>query len=103
LGIPIARGETSDQQRDHPLLRHWLFAPLRWAIRLWQAINTRTVDLKEAEAHIDELIDEAEHGKPFTISVDGKPMVKVKHMEKSEIDSLPKPEAAAAPDKPLSK
>jgi prevent-host-death family protein len=90
LGVPIARGDSNTPRRDHPFLRHWLFAPFRWARRLWRAINTRNVDLKEAEAHIDELIDEAEHGKPFTISVDGKPMVKVSHMEREEFDQLPK-------------
>jgi prevent-host-death family protein len=77
-------------RRDHPLLRHWVFAPLRWASRLWRAINIRTVDLQEARAHIDELVDGAEHGRPFTISVDGKPMVKVSHIDREELDRLPK-------------
>jgi antitoxin (DNA-binding transcriptional repressor) of toxin-antitoxin stability system len=53
--------------------------------------KTSTVELKEAEANIDRLIDEAEKGKPFTIAVDGKPLVKVSRMEKKEIDELPKP------------
>jgi antitoxin (DNA-binding transcriptional repressor) of toxin-antitoxin stability system len=52
----------------------------------------KTVDIQEAEANIDRLIEDAEKGKPFTISVDGKPLVKVKHMEKNEIEHLPQAE-----------
>ena len=52
--------------------------------------KTHTVELEEAQANLDRLIDEAEHGQPFTIAVDGKPLVKVSHMEKKEIDKLPK-------------
>lgn len=50
----------------------------------------RTVDIREAEANLDHLIDDAEHGKPFTISVDGKPLLKVARMEKEELEQLPR-------------
>jgi antitoxin (DNA-binding transcriptional repressor) of toxin-antitoxin stability system len=50
----------------------------------------RTVDLREAEANLDQLIDDAEHGKPFTICVEGKPLLKVARMEKEELEKLPK-------------
>ena len=53
--------------------------------------KTRTVEIKEAEANIDRLIDEAEKGHPFTIAADGKPLVKVSSMGKKQIDELPKP------------
>lgn len=58
--------------------------------RLWQALTMRTVDIREAEANLDHLIDDAEHGKPFTISVDGKPLLKVARMEKEELEQLPR-------------
>jgi antitoxin (DNA-binding transcriptional repressor) of toxin-antitoxin stability system len=58
--------------------------------RLWQALTMRTVDLGEAEANLDHLIDDAEHGKPFTIAIEGKPAIKVARMEKEDVDRLPK-------------
>jgi antitoxin (DNA-binding transcriptional repressor) of toxin-antitoxin stability system len=57
-----------------------------------KVVNMKSVDIQDAEANIDRLIEDAEKGKPFIISIDGKPVVKVKHMEKSEIEHLPKPE-----------
>lgn len=54
--------------------------------------TTTTVDISEAESRLPQLIDEAEKGHPFTIAINGKPLVKVKHMDKREIDHLPKPE-----------
>jgi prevent-host-death family protein len=60
--------------------------------RLWQALTMRTVDIREAESNLDHLIEEAEHGKPFTISVDGKPLLKVARIEKEELEKLPKVE-----------
>jgi antitoxin (DNA-binding transcriptional repressor) of toxin-antitoxin stability system len=60
--------------------------------RLWRALTLRIVDLKEAESGFDRLIEDAERGKPFAISVDGKPVVKVSRMEKEDVDRLPKAE-----------
>jgi prevent-host-death family protein len=54
--------------------------------------KTQTVDIRDAEANLDRLIEEAEKGKPFIISADGKPLVKVSRMEKGELDKLPKAE-----------
>lgn len=54
--------------------------------------KTRTVDIRDAEANLDRLIEEAEKGKPFTISSDGKPLVRVSRIEKGELDKLPKAE-----------
>ena len=65
---------------------------MRWMKHLWQALTMRTVDLNEAEANLDHLIDDAEHGKPFTISVDGKPLLKVARIEREELEKLPKVE-----------
>jgi len=62
--------------------------------------KAKIVDLNEAQANLDRLIEEAEKGKPFTIAVDGKPLVKVKHMEKNEIDHLPKLEDDPGPERP---
>jgi prevent-host-death family protein len=52
------------------------------------------VDVNDTKADLGKLIEDAEHGKPFTIAVDGKPLVKVSRIEKSEMDKLPKPEDA---------
>ena len=58
----------------------------------------KKVDIQDAEEKLDRLIEDAEKGEPFTISVDGKPLIKVSHMPKKELDKLPKPaEDDAAP------
>jgi len=49
----------------------------------------KNVDIHNAQAEMDRLIREAEEGSPFTISVDGKPVVKVSRIEKDEIEQLP--------------
>ena len=51
----------------------------------------KKVDIHEAESKLDRLIEDAEKGEPFTISVDGIPLVKVSRMPKKELDKLPKP------------
>lgn len=50
------------------------------------------VDVNDTKADLDKLIEDAEHGKPFTIAVDGKPLVKVSRIEPAEMEKLPKPE-----------
>jgi antitoxin (DNA-binding transcriptional repressor) of toxin-antitoxin stability system len=50
----------------------------------------KKVDIQDADKNLDRLIQDAEKGKPFTITVDGKPLVKVSRMEKAEIENLPK-------------
>ena len=55
----------------------------------------KKVDIQDAEANMDRLIDDAEKGKPFAISVDGKPIVKVSHMSDKELDDLPAPDDEA--------
>lgn len=60
------------------------------AVSRCKVVGMRNIDIQDAEANIDRLIEDAENGNPFTISVDGKPLVKVKHMEKKEIEHLPK-------------
>ena len=50
----------------------------------------RTVDIGEAEANLDHLIEDAEHGKPFTICAEGKPLLRVARIEKEELEKLPK-------------
>jgi len=72
--------------------------------RLWLTLTMRTVDLSEAETNLDHLIEDAEHGKPFTISVDGKPLLKVARIEKEELEKLPKvEEEESAGEKPKAK
>ena len=51
----------------------------------------KKVDIQHAEAKLDSLIEDAEKGEPFTIAVDGKPLIRVSHMAKKELDKLPKP------------
>jgi prevent-host-death family protein len=62
----------------------------QWLRRAWQAARMKNVDIKNAQAEMDHLIREAEEGSPFTISVDGKPVVKVSRIEKDEIEQLPR-------------
>ena len=50
------------------------------------------VDVNDPKADLDQLIEDAEQGKPFTIAIDGKPLVKVSRIEPAEMDKLPKPE-----------
>lgn len=90
MSVQLANDETDGRKRDAKLLSHWAFAPVRWWLRLWRSANMRTVELTEATAHMDELIDGAEQGRPFAIAVDGKPMLKVSHMEREELERLPK-------------
>jgi prevent-host-death family protein len=52
----------------------------------------KNVDIHDAEANMDRLIEEAEKGKPFTISVDGKPLIRVSRIPPKELEKLPKPE-----------
>jgi antitoxin (DNA-binding transcriptional repressor) of toxin-antitoxin stability system len=61
-------------------------------VRAWRARTPRTVELEQAKTQMDELIDDAEHGKPFAISVEGKPILKVTHMDQDAVDKLPKAE-----------
>jgi antitoxin (DNA-binding transcriptional repressor) of toxin-antitoxin stability system len=63
-----------------------------WRILTGRRKKPRVVDLPEAEANLDRLIEDAEKGKPFTIAVEGKLLVSVSRMEKDELDKLPKPE-----------
>lgn len=91
MGVPIANdGESS--RRQSGLWNHWALAPLRWVVRAWRARTPRTVELEQAKTQMDELIDDAEHGKPFAISVEGKPILKVTHMDQDAVDKLPKAE-----------
>lgn len=86
----VANREASSSGRHHPALNHWIFAPVRWVIRLWRRISMRTVDVDAAQPKLDQLIDDAEHGKPFQISIHGKPMIKVSRMEVEDVERLPK-------------
>jgi len=52
----------------------------------------KTVDIRDIAANIDKLVEQAEKGKPFTISVNGKPLVKVSRISKEVLDQLPAPE-----------
>jgi len=47
------------------------------------------VDIRDAEANMDRLIEGAEKGRPFTISVNGKPLVKVSRIPFRELEELP--------------
>jgi antitoxin (DNA-binding transcriptional repressor) of toxin-antitoxin stability system len=47
------------------------------------------VDIRDAEANLDRLIADAEKGRPFTISADGKPLVKVSRISPKELKRLP--------------
>jgi len=49
----------------------------------------KTVDIRDVAANLDRLIEQAEKGKPFAISIDGKPLVKVSHISRKELDKLP--------------
>jgi hypothetical protein len=99
LSVPIARHEGEAHRWLLLPLDHWAFAPVRWLLRRWRHARMRTVDLAEAEANIDQLIEGAEQGKPFAIVIHGKPMIKVAHMEKEELDRLPKADGDAT-DRP---
>lgn len=96
LSVRIASREASLPERRFPALNHWVFAPLRWVIRLWRRATMRTIELDAAQPNalpdFDRLIEDAERGKPFAISIHGKPIVKVARMEKEDIDRLPKAE-----------
>ncbi len=92
MSVPIARREDSTPGRRFPALNHWIFAPVRGVIRLWRRATMRTLDVDAAQPNLDQLIEDAEHGKPFAISIHGKPMIKVARMEKDEVDRLPKAE-----------
>jgi hypothetical protein len=81
---------SNERRRELILPAHWLFAPARWVLRLWRASTLRTVDIEEANANLDYLIEDAEHGHPFTIAIEGKPAIKVARMEKEDLDKLPK-------------
>lgn len=91
MSVPLAKNETGARKHSG-LQSDWAFLPIRWLLRLWRAVTMRTVELTEAKAHMDELIEGAERGRPFAISVDGKPMLKVSHIEREELERLPKVE-----------
>ena len=91
MSIPLAKDGESSRQKS-ALWNHWALVPLRWLVRLWRGRTMRTVELDQAKAQMDDLIDDAEHGKPFAISVDGKPILKVTHMDQDAVDKLPKAE-----------
>jgi antitoxin (DNA-binding transcriptional repressor) of toxin-antitoxin stability system len=50
----------------------------------------KIVDIQEAQAHLEELIDELRPGESFVIAVDGKPRVKVTALTPDEIRRLEK-------------
>jgi hypothetical protein len=60
--------------------------------------DPRVIDVNDTKADLDQLIEDAEKGKPFTIASEGKPLVKVSRIEKAEIEKLPRPEDV--PSKP---
>ena len=63
----------------------------------------KTVDIRDVEANLGRLIEEAEKGKPFTICSEGKPLVKVSHISRKQLEELPAPaDAPAAEGDPLS-
>jgi antitoxin (DNA-binding transcriptional repressor) of toxin-antitoxin stability system len=55
-------------------------------------VGMKKVDIRDAEANMDRLIEEAEKGKPFTIAHDGKPLVRVSKIPDKELDKLPEVE-----------
>lgn len=99
LSVRIESREASTPGRHAPALNHWVFAPLRRVIRLWRRATMRTLDVDAAQPQLDQLIDDAEHGKPFAISIHGKPMIKVSRMEVEDVERLPKPEETDAENK----
>jgi len=49
---------------------------------------TRIIDLEEAQANLEQLIDELKPGEWFAISADGRPRVKVIALTQEEIERL---------------
>jgi hypothetical protein len=54
-----------------------------------QVERMKTVDFRDAEGKMDGLIAEARKGRPFTISADGKPLIKVSRISPKELKRLP--------------
>ena len=90
MSVPIASREKEAHRPPPPFLHHWAFAPVRWLLRRWRHAHVRTVELPDAEANFNRLLEDAARGKPFAIAIDGKPVIKVARMEKEDIDRLPK-------------
>jgi hypothetical protein len=58
------------------------------AVRIREAGTLRIIDILEAQANLEQLIDELKPGESFAISVDGKPRVKVIALTPEEFERL---------------